>query len=195
MKRYYVFTNALKRNVIQIKPNFKYDDIESLLYYSSTEKLPEETVFRIIKGKKWTDIISNYEFAPCLFYISDRMVNLFSLYMDMSNCCHPINFVENISEKYYKLYNLQHYELVNPHNFCEQYNEVSYFYLPDGENPPSLFTLSERNFCIVDDITFKLMNNLNLSNVYFDEIYSLNKAEYEEWKILHAQHKPLIPRL
>ena len=50
-------------------------------------------------------------------------------------------------------------------------------------------------FCIVDDITFKLMNNLNLSNVYFDEIYSLNKAEYEEWKILHAQHKPLIPRL
>ena len=39
------------------------------------------------------------------------------------------------------------------------------------------------------------MNNQNFSNVYFDEIYSLNKAEYEEWKILHAQHKPLIPRL
>ena len=113
----------------------------------------------------------------------------------MSNCCHLINFAENISEKYYKLYNLQHYELVNPHNFCEQYNEVSYFYLPDDENPPSLFTLTDRNCCIVDDITFKLMNNQNFSNVYLDEIYSLNKAEYEEWKILHAQHKPLIPRL
>lgn len=195
MKRYYVFSNALKRNVIQIKPNLKYVDIESSLYYSSTYKLPEETVFRIIKGKNWTDIISNYEYAPALFYISERMVNFFSLYMDMSNCCHLINFAENISEKYYKLYNLQHYELVNPHNFCEKYDEVSYFYLPDDENPPSLFTITERNFCIVDDITFKLMNNQNFSNVYFEEIYSLNKAEYEEWKILHAQHKPLIPRL
>ena len=194
MKRYYEFTNALKRNVIQIKPNLKYVDIESLLYYSSKYKLPEETVFRIIKGKKWTDIIYDYEIA-CLFFISERMVNFFSLYMDMSNCCHLINFTENISEKYYKLYNLQHYELVNPYNFYEKYDEVSYFYLPDDENPPSLFTLTDRNCCIVDDITFKLMNNQNFSNVYFDEIYSLNKAEYEEWKILHAQHKPLIPRL
>ena len=135
MKRYYEFTNALKRNVIQIKPNLKYVDIESLLYYSSKYKLPEETVFRIIKGKKWTDIIYDYEIA-CLFFISERMVNFFSLYMDMSNCCHLINFAENISEKYYKLYNLQHYELVNPYNFYEKYDEVSYFYLPDDENPP-----------------------------------------------------------
>ena len=101
MKRYYTFSNALKRNVIQIKPNLKYVDIESSLYYSSTEKLPEETVFRIIKRKKWTDIIYDYEIA-CLFFISERMVNFFSLYMDMSNCCHLINFTENISEKYYK---------------------------------------------------------------------------------------------
>ena len=69
MKRYYTFSNALKRNVIQIKPNLKYVDIESSLYYSSKYKLPEETVFRIIKGKKWTDIIYDYEIA-CLFFIS-----------------------------------------------------------------------------------------------------------------------------
>ena len=39
------------------------------------------------------------------------------------------------------------------------------------------------------------MKQMKITNIYFYEVYGLNAKEYEEWKILHAQHKPLIPRL
>ena len=144
------------------------------------------------KGKKWTDLIYYYEFA-CIFFVSERLINLFSSKMDMSNSYYPIKFKESDTPQYYKLYNVKQYEGIN--SILETSEEVPYFYLPEEEIPPALFTLKGSNWHIIDENTMNQMKQMKITNIYFDEIYGLNAKEYEEWKILHAQHKLLIPRL
>ena len=112
--------------------------------------------------------------------------------MDMSNSYYPIKFKESDTPQYYKLYNVKQYEGIN--SILETPEEVPYFYLPEEEIPPALFTLKGSNLHIIDEDTMNQMKQMKITNIYFDEIYGLNAKEYEEWKILHAQHVPLLPR-
>ena len=191
MKKFFTFRNDYKNGVIQVKPNLPSGDIFPQLLFSTKEKLPDEIVFSIKKGKKWTDLIYYYEFAV-IFFVSERVINLFSSKMDMSNSYYPIKFKESDTPQYYKLYNVKQYEGIN--SILETPEEVPYFYLPEEEIPPALFTLKGSNMHIIDENTMNQMKQMKITNIYFDEIYGLNDEEYEEWKILHAQHKILIPR-
>ena len=192
MKKFFAFSNDFKNGVIEVKPNLPFGDIFPQLLFSTKEKLPDEIVFSIKKGKKWTDLIYYYEFA-CSFFVSERIINLFSSKMDMSNSYYPIKFKESDTPQYYKLYNVKQYEGIN--SILETPEEVPYFYLPEEEIPPALFTLKGSNLHIIDEDTMNQMKQMKITNIYFYEVYGLNAKEYEEWKILHAQHKPLIPRL
>ena len=192
MKKFFAFSNDFKNGVIEVKPNLPFGDIFPQLLFSTKEKLPDEIVFSIKKGKKWTDLIYYYEFA-CSFFVSERIINLFSSKMDMSNSYYPIKFKESDTPQYYKLYNVKQYEGIN--SILETPEEVPYFYLPEEEIPPALFTLKGSNMHIIDEDTMNQMKQMKITNIYFYEVYGLNAKEYEEWKILHAQHKPLIPRL
>lgn len=195
MKRYYTFRQNFRNSVIEIKPNKPYKDVEPFLVISSLTKLKDDVRFHVVKGKKWTDLIY-YNEAAFIFFVSERLINIFAPLMDISKSCYPIKFEENeTTPTYYILYNVQKYTYVNPNSFFEKYEEVTYFYLPEGEIPPALFTIEETNMYIIDEKTKNLMKKLKITNIAFEEIYALNSEEYEEWKILHAQHKPLIPRL
>lgn len=112
--------------------------------------------------------------------------------MDISNSYYPIKFKESDTPQYYKLYNVKQYEGIN--SILETPEEVPYFYLPEGEIPPALFTLKGSNLHIIDEDTMNQMKQMKITNIYFYEVYGLNAKEYEELKILHAQHKILIPR-
>lgn len=193
MKKFFTFRNDYKNGVIQVKPNLPSGDIFPQLLFSTKEKLPDEIVFSIKKGKKWTDLIYYYEFAV-IFFVSERVINLFSSKMDMSNSYYPIKFKESDTPQYYKLYNVKQYEGINGRREEYNYEEVPYFYLPEGEIPPALFTLKGSNMHIIDEDTMNQMKQMKITNIYFDEVYGLNDKEYEELKILHAQHKILIPR-
>ncbi len=51
MKKFFTFRNDFKNGVIQVKPNLPFGDILPQLYFSTKEKLPDEIVFSIKKGK------------------------------------------------------------------------------------------------------------------------------------------------
>lgn len=183
-----------RNSVIKLKSNKSYDENYPYLNLYSTQALPEDVTFSVAKGKKWTDIINFYQ-GLVIDFFSQRLIDLFSAKMDMQDICYPIRIEGDDSPNYYVIYNLKQYEMVNPDHMIDGSNEPMYVYMPDGETPPPLFTANATLYKIISEETMQQMKKLKMTNIYYREMYTLNTAEYEEWKHLHAQNKPFLPTM
>ena len=196
MKRYYSIRQELRNSVVQIKPNKHYGEIERFICPSSSERLPDDVVFDVIKGKKWMDIIYYFEAASEKFF-SQRFIDILSaLGIDMTSYCYPIkiNGYENIN--YYVMYNLRKYENINPDCLLDDFGEPSYFHIPNNESYiPGIFSVQGTNMKIINEETMLVLQKNRVTNVRFKEVYALSSAECAEWKKLHAQNKAMLPNI
>lgn len=196
MKRYYSIRQELRNSVVQIKPNKHYNEIGDFILTSSSERLPDDVLFDVIKGEKWMDIIYYFEGASNYFF-SQRFIDILSTQgIDMTLYCYPIkiNGYENIN--YYVMYNLRKYENINPDCLLEDFGEPSYFHIPNKESYiPGIFSVQGTNMKIISEKTMLVLQKNRVTNVRFKEVYALSSAECAEWKKLHAQNKAMLPNI
>ena len=196
MKRYFGILQDHRNSVVQIKPNKHYGEIEKFICASSSEQLPADVLFDVIKGKKWMDIIYYFEAASEKFF-SRRFIDILSAQgIDMTSCCYPIkiNGYDNID--YYVIYNLRKYENINPNYILDDIEEPLYFHIPNNDSYiPGIFSVQGTNMKIISEETMLVLQKNRVTNVRFIETYALSSAECAEWKKLHAQNKAMLPNI
>ena len=104
MITYYNISNRFKRSMLEITSETDYKILRKYLDPLRKEKLPDDIKFKVAVGKKNYDIIRLYECGE-EFY-SQRIIDVLSQFVDMSNKCYPIK-IEGILEQYYIIYNLK----------------------------------------------------------------------------------------
>lgn len=207
MKQVYELLDASKRSAIEIRCGLSYSILEEYFTPNCNKKLPKDITFKIVKGKKFYDLIT-YNQAGCLEFFSQKIIDIFSRHVDMSDKCYPIK-IENCDLTYYVIYNLSsclYFNFEYSKSFIGE--EVDAILLPQG-NTVSLFTLhrfvdddeekiltdkdghnSQRlidTFCKVvsDDIKREMINE-GVTNIRFTECNGYNEEEYLEWKKEHG---------
>ena len=101
------------RGVVKIKTTHPHgcSYVRPYLLSTSKERLPEDVSFRVVKGKRWTDIVVYYESEGRNFY-SQRFIDLLNRFVDMSRFSYPIK-IENTDLTYYAIYNLPECTFLN----------------------------------------------------------------------------------
>ena len=196
MKRYYSIRQELRNSVVQIKPNRHYNEIGDFLLTSSSERLPDDVVFDVIKGKKWMDIIYYFEGASNYFF-SQRFIDILSTQgIDMASYCYPIKINGYDNADYSVIYNLRKYENINLDCLLDDFGEPSYFHIPDNDSCiPGIFSVQGTNLKIISEETMLVLQKNRVTNVRFKEVYAFSSAECAEWKKLHAQNKAMLPNI
>ena len=193
MKKFYIISNNFRNDVVQLKSNKLYSEIEPYLNQYSTEKLPNDVVFSIAKGKKWADLLYYHEAASIIF-LSQKVIDVLSAIINMKDMCYPIKIDTENTSSYYVLYNKAAYEFINPNYMLDDFDEPPYIYIPDEEyETPRLFTHVKGIFNIVDEEIMQALRKHKVTNIYFREIYSLDSNEYQELLYQHSQHKAFLP--
>ena len=196
MKRYYGILQDHRNSVVQIKPNKHYGEIEKFICPSSSERLPDDVVFDVIKGKKWMDIIYYFEAASEKFF-SRHFIDILSTQgIDMTSYCYPIKINGYNDINYYVIYNLMNYENINPNYILDDIEEPLYFHIPNNDSYiPGIFSVQGTNMKIISEETMLVLRKNRVTNVRFMEVYALSSAECAEWKKLHAQNKAMLPNI
>lgn len=147
--------------------------IDSFCWATSKTKLPDEVSFRIIRGKRWTDFIV-YHQAWCLKFYSQKIIDLLSTFLDMSDKCYPIH-IEGTDQQYYIIYNLKEYPFLNQ-KYGSYLGHACYFELFD--NYPPLFTLTNSNLLVCTKELKEALLKAKLKNIDIGgEIYGLSQEE------------------
>lgn len=172
------------KSVVEIRTTDSrgYTYIEPFLTPMAKEKLPEDVFFKVVCGKRWTDIIVYNQSAGINFY-SQKIIDILKDFIDTTNICYPIKIegIENLS--YYTLYNLEVFPFINQ-SACLFSEEPPCFELL-GKNP-TLCTLSDSNLKVCSLELKQALEKSKLSNIFFNKIYALSLEEYLD---LEQQYK------
>ena len=193
MKKFYILLNNFQNDAIQLSSNKSYSEIKPYIDQYSTKKLPNDVIFHVERGKKWTDLLYYYEAASIVFF-SKRIIDILSKRLDMTYLCYPIVINDKNAPQYFVLYNKIAYKLVNHNYILDDYDEPPYFYIPEETlKQPRLFTNVGGIWNIVEEEIVIEMKRSRVTNIRFRDVYSINSAEYKEFLRFHAQNKPYKP--
>jgi hypothetical protein len=161
-------------SVIELNTTDKrgYSFVAPYLVTTAKERLPKEVSFQVAKGKRWTDIIVYHQSVSLNFY-SQKLIDVLSKFIDISNISYPIH-IEACDTKYYVLYNLKEFTFLNQQNFFE-----APLFL-QSEEVPSLFALTKSNLIICAPAVKNEIIKEKLTNVYFSDAIGLTLDEYQE---------------
>lgn len=180
MKRFYYFIQNRRNSVIELRSNTPFAILDDCLHPSSDVKIPDDSTFKVVKGKKWTDAIILFE-SGITFY-SQRLVDLLQHYTDITNQCYPIRIVDS-EERYYTFYNMITYTRINPRSVFE--DEPPYFLLPPFGEVSPFFTVGVSSLEICTEEVKKAMEKAKLTNIRFVPVYGLTEEEFQLWKQKH----------
>ena len=184
MITFYDFTHRFKRSMLEITSDTDYKTIKKYLDPLQKEKLPDNVKFKVAVGKKNYDIIRLYECGE-EFY-SQRVINVLSQFVDMTNKCYPIK-IEGIQDQYYRIYNLKAYPFLNRKDHMS-IDDPCFWDVDDASL--QLFGIKGTSFVIVsEDIKNALLNN-KMSNIYLTESFGCTKEEY-----INLKKANLIPQI
>lgn len=178
MITYYKIFNRFKRSMIEITSETDYKILRKYLDPLRNEKLPDDIKFKVAVGKKSYDIIRLYECGE-EFY-SQRVIDVLSQFVDMSNKCYPIK-IEGILEQYYQIYNLEAYPFLNRKDYESLFIDDPCFW-DVHDASLQLFGIKGTSYVIVsEDIKNALLSN-KISNIFLVESFGCTKDEYKELK-------------
>lgn len=167
-----------KRSYITVQPtNATFNSLFEYLIPCSKKRIPDDVTFKVAKGKKFFDIINYHEAENHHFY-SQRLIDLLSEFVDMSDKCYPIN-IEGIEEKYYMIYNLPEYKRLNREK-AMNHEEPRFFSGKEIIRP--LYGLENGSKIAVSE---EVMNHLiknKVSNARFCACYISTEEEYKDWQ-------------
>lgn len=177
MKTVYNFHNAFKRSQLEISSDvLPYRLLREYLVPYYKEKLPENVTFIVASGKKNYDIIRHFECGE--YFFSQKFIDVLSQFIDMSDKCYPIE-VEGTEEKYYVIYNLNHYPFLNENR--ASFDEEPSFYCGKVITTPLFGITNTRCFVVTEELKDALVKN-KISNIEFEESFLCTKQEYKDWR-------------
>lgn len=180
MKRFYYFIQNRRNSVIELRSNKPFSIWDDCLCPSSAVKIPDDSVFKVVKGKKWTDAIILFESA--ITFYSQKLVDFLQQYTDITNQCYPIRIADS-EEKYYVFYNMFTYTRINPCSVFE--SEPPYFLLPPTGEVRPFFTIGMSSLKVCTEEIKKAMEKAKLTNIRFVPVYGLTEEEFHLWKQKH----------
>ena len=180
------FSHRFKRSMLEITPvpniYLDYKHVSPL----QKEKLLENITFTVAAGKKSYDIIRIYEDIG-RFY-SQRIIDVLSQFVDMSDKCYPIN-IQGAEQQYYAIYNLDAYPYFNKkENFFLE--EPKFYDIQDSSKP--IFGIKD-TLCVVvsEDVKNAMLKN-KITNIELMESFGCTKEEYKQirksksWPEIHV---------
>ena len=176
MLSFYFLEQRFKRSMLEITSSTSYEVLWNYLNPHKTTSLPENITFLVATGKKTYDIIRLYESGE--YFFSQRIIDILSQFIDMSNKCYPIK-IQGIEEQYYVIYNLEQYPFINQDESLFE-DEPSCIGVQDKFL--SLFSLKHTKSIIVsEDIKDALLKN-KITNIELTECFGCTLEEYKENK-------------
>ena len=180
------FTHRFKRSMLEITPvpniYLDHEHISPL----QKEKLLENITFTVAVGKKTYDIIRIYE--QCGVFYSQKVIDVLSQFVDMSDKCYPIN-IQGAEQQYYAIYNLKAYPFFNKKE-CVFIDDPMFFGVQDKSLP--IFGIEGTLYIIVsEDVKNALLKN-KITNIELMESFGCTKEEYKQirksksWPEIHV---------
>lgn len=175
MISFYRFTHRFKRSMLEIYSELSYENSWEPIPLLK-EKLPDNIVFDVAAGKKPYDIIRRFEDRG--YFFSQKVIDVFSQFIDMSDKCYPIK-IKGLDKQYYVIYNLEACSYLNK-------NEAKYMYDPRylniSDQPCPIFGIKGTMFIIVSEEVKNALLKSKISNVELVECFGCTRKEYEEIK-------------
>ena len=183
MITFFRFTHRFKRSLLEITSDSQY------VYYwnpdpLSKEKLPNNIVFEIAAGKKAYDIIRRYE--DCGYFFSQKVINVLSQFVDMSDKCYPIK-IKGLDKQYYVIYNLEAYPYWNRDEDTFMH-DPRYFGIQALSTP--IFGIEGTLFIMVSEEVKNALLKNKVSNIELVESFGCSLEEYKEIK--KSKFKPEV---
>ena len=143
--------------MIEIISDTPDDILDKYLDPTQTEKLPDHVKFKVAVGKKEYDIIRYYQ--NWQEFYSHRIIDVLSLFVDMSDKCYPIK-IDGVDKQYYVIYNLETYPFWNRDETISMSDEPYIFGVQDKSIP--IFGIDDTGFVIVSEKSFASCEQLVL---------------------------------
>ena len=186
MISFFNLTHRFKRSMYEIRTvPYLYLDWEDLDHLQAERPL-ENLTFTVKAGKKAYDIIRVYENIG--HFYSQRVIDVLSQFVDMSDKCYPIN-IQGAEQQYYAIYNLKAYPFFNKKE-CVFIDDPMFFGVQDKSLP--IFGIEGTLYIIVsEDVKNALLKN-KITNIELMESFGCTKEEYKQirksksWPEIHV---------
>lgn len=185
MISFYYFSHRFKRSMLEITSETSYDILDKCLDPTQTEKLPDDVCFKVAIGKKDYDIIRYYGVG--WKFCSQKIIDVLSLFIDMSDKCYPIK-IEGVEQQYYVIYNLKTYPFWNREETITMRDDPYFFGIQDASIP--IFGIEDTGFVIVSEKVKDALLKSKISNIDLNETFGCSIEEYK--KIKESNFKPQI---
>lgn len=186
MNQFFSFLTDLKRSTVQIDCDLSFKQMEEYTTPSCTKRIPYDVVFKVVKGKRFYDIIEYY--GACFEFYSERIINVLSRYIDMTDKCYPLN-IEDAEMQYYCIYNLKEAFYFNI-DFSKRSleEETDRFLFPENDIP-NLFCFNDSWIIVIPPEIKEKMERQKITNINFIECLQCDEQEYSKWKKKHKISK------
>ena len=176
MKLFYELWHNFNCDSLEIRHDLPVDLSMKCIGANSKEKMPDGIVFSVATGNKAYDIIRFFE--RCEFLYSQRIIDVFSKYIDMSDKCYPI-IIKNVDMPYYVIFNLSDVAYLNEKENI--YIKEPTFIDAQKINVPLFCIRNTGSIIVTEEIKNELLYN-KLTNISLEECYSCSREVYERIK-------------
>ena len=176
MRTYFELFHRFKNSMLEITSEIPVEYSWQYLTECSKDKLPDGIDFSVATGKKAYDIIRFFERGE--YFYSQRIINVFSQFIDMSDKCYPI-IIKNVDMQYYVIYNLYGVPWINrkENTFCEEPNFID----ASNTNVPIFCIENTGCFIVTEEVKDALFDN-KITNISLKECFSCLREGYERIK-------------
>ena len=176
MKTFYHLAHRFKSSLLEITTDNVFALSDEYMCLNTPKKILENKIFRVATGKKSYDIIRFFESVGDFY--SQRIIDVLSKFIDMSDKCYPIK-IKDVDMQYYVLYNLSYVPYINSkeNNFLEEPTFIDTQKMSD----PIFCIKNTGCFFVTEEVKDALFSN-KITNISLEECFSCSRDGYERIK-------------
>ena len=176
MKTFYRLAHRFKSSLLEITTDNVFDLSDEYMCLNTQKKVLEDITFRVATGKKSYDIIRFFEYVG--HFYSQRIIDVLSQFIDMSDKCYPIK-IKDVDMQYYVLYNLSYVPYINSkeNNFLEEQT-----FIDTQKMSAPIFCIKNTGWLFVTEEVKDALFDNKITNISLEECFSCSREGYERIK-------------
>ena len=176
MKTFYRLAHRFKSSLLEITTDNVFDLSDEYMCLNTQKKVLENITFRVATGKKSYDIIRFFEYVG--HFYSQRIIDVLSQFIDMSDKCYPIK-IKDVDMQYYVLYNLSYVPYINSkeNNFLEEPT-----FIDTQKMSAPIFCIKNTGWLFVTEEVKDALFDNKITNISLEECFSCSRDGYERIK-------------
>lgn len=176
MKTFYRLAHRFKSSLLEITTDNVFDLSDEYMCLNTQKKVLEDITFRVATGKKSYDIIRFFEYVG--HFYSQRIIDVLSQFIDMSDKCYPIK-IKDVDMQYYVLYNLSYVPYINSkeNKFLEEPT-----FIDTQKMSAPIFCIQNTGWLFVTEEVKDALFDNKITNISLEECFSCSREGYERIK-------------